>query len=81
MSYHRKSKQVNGRHKFKVAGPTVMPGAKGPSGAASHVTHTDGPGCWMDVPQTMQQPKEQLPPTDAKPVRLHHRMGLPYTTH
>jgi len=41
--------------------------------------HTDGPGGWMKVPETAQQPKEQLPPTPEHPVRLHHRMALPYT--
>jgi len=71
MSYHRKSKQTTHAAKtgFEV---------KGPDPFASHVTHTGGPGYWMDVPETAQQPKESLPPTDAKPVRMHHRMAAPY---
>ena len=51
----------------------------GGSGCLGDVIHTKGPGRWMDVPETRQQPKEQQPPTDASPVRMHHKMAQPYT--
>ncbi len=74
MSYHRKSKHKDSTSKGVHTGFEV----KGPNPFAAHVTHTDGPGCWMDVPATVQQPKEPQPPTEAQPMRMHHRMAVPY---
>jgi hypothetical protein len=63
MSYHTRKKHSDTSH---------------PVGGC-HTFMTDGPGCWMDVPETKQQPKEQQPPTEASPVRMHHKMAQPYS--
>jgi hypothetical protein len=75
LSYHRKVKHSDHSHKGTHYGFTLHGGDAGELGCT---IHTDGPGSWMKVPETAQQPKEQQPPTEAKPVRMHHRMALPY---
>jgi hypothetical protein len=75
-SYHKKSRTSHDQpHSFKVHGTG---GATVHAVDGTHVFHTKGPGSWMDVPQTGQQPPEQCPPTDAHPLKLHHQMALPY---
>lgn len=69
MTYHRKSKGTHRTdNEFTVKGGVPLGGP----------LSTGGPGKWMKVPETVQQPKEQQPPTDEKPVRMHHRMAIPY---
>lgn len=74
MTYHRKSKHEEYVHKGVHTGFEI----RGPDPFAGHVTHTQGPGGWMRVPETRQQPKEPQAPTDGDPVRMRHKMATPY---
>ena len=42
-----------------------------------HTFHTGGPGSWLKQAKSAQQPKEQVPPTPAMPIRLHKMMTCP----
>ena len=65
------------RHEFKTKGQKL--GAKQSHAGTDHFGakpfHTEGHGCWMHVPETGQQPKEQRPPTLKTPLRQHHQMA------
>jgi hypothetical protein len=77
MAYHKKHKHTDHMHKGTHYGFTLHGGATHPVGG-EHTFHTEGPGCWMDVPQTKQQPKAPEPPTGGDAVRMHHKMARPY---
>ena len=79
MGYHRKYKHTSHKHNGSDHGFTLHGGATHPVGG-NHTLYTNGPGSWMSVPSTKQQPKEPQAPTDGDPVRLHHKMARPYGT-
>ena len=83
----RGRKDPDGYRPFKTGGTDPQPAqchifhsSSGPSHfpvGGCHTFRTGGSGSWMNVPDSLQAPKKQEPPTDKNPTRMHVNHARP----